>query len=371
MNRLDIAKIGMVTNAIWSDIDNDGKPDLIVTGEWMPLTVFRNTGKGFTNITATSGLSASGGWWQSIVAGDFDNDGDMDYIVGNWGLNSPYQASAAHPMMVCYKDFDKDGNIDPVLSYYEDGDDYPAHSWDNMVMQMPMVRKKMPYYHTYAAADMNFIFSIVDTTGMQRCFCNELRSAYLENLGHGQFKLHLLPIQAQISPLFGMIAEDLNHDGNLDLITVGNFYGTEVVTGRYDASVGSVFLGDGKGNFSPVTLAHSGFMVDGDAKALARLELSGNQSMMLASQNGDSLKVLKDQSGKNLKRITIGEQETSAKIFLKDGRIRKTEFAYGSAYLSQSSRSLVVTPDIDRIEIYSGKELSRTMRDLSGTMHMK
>ncbi len=354
--------IGLVTSAIWSDIDNDGKPDLLVTGEWMPPTVFRNTGKGFTNITASSGLSSSGGWWQSIVAGDFDNDGDIDYVVGNWGLNSPYQASAAHPMMVCYKDFDKDGNIDPVLSYFEDGDDYPAHSWDNMVMQMPSVRKKMPHYHDYAAADMNYIFSIVDTAGMKRCFCNELRSAYMENLGHGQFKLHPLPIQAQISPLFGMIAEDLNHDGNLDLITVGNFYGTEVVTGRYDASVGSVFLGDGKGNFAPVTLPASGFLVDGDAKALTRIELGGNQSLMLASQNGDSLKILKDLSGRNLKRVTIGAGENSAKFFLRDGRIRKTEFAYGSSYLSQSSRTLVITPDIIRIDMYKGSIMSRSIQ---------
>jgi hypothetical protein len=358
-----LRNIGMVTSALWTDIDNDGRPDLILTGEWMPLTIFRNTGNGFKNITATDGLAQSSGWWQSIVAGDFDNDGDMDYVVGNWGLNSPYKASEQHPMMVCYKDFDNDGKLDPVLSYYEDGDDYPVHSWDNMVLQMPFVRKKMPYYHNYAATSMNRFFAMVDTAHMERCYCNHLQSAYLENLGNGKFRLHDLPIQAQISPLLGMIAEDLNHDGNPDLVTVGNFYGTEVAIGRYDASVGAVFLGDGKGNFVPQTPDRSGFVVDGDAKALGRLEGAGGQSLFLASQNGDSLKILKDQTGLRCTRLPTTADEVYAKIFLKDGRVRKTEFYFESGYLSQSSRTLVITPDIDKIELYktSGR-LSRTVK---------
>jgi hypothetical protein len=185
----------------------------------------------------------------------------------------------------------------------------------------------------------------------------------MENRGNGQFVLHELPVQAQVSPLFGMIAEDLNHDGNLDLITIGNFYGTEVVTGRYDASVGSVFLGDGKGHFAPQTLDKTGFVVDGDAKALSRLEMSGNQSLLLASQNGDSLKIVKDGTGKYLKRLSLAPGETNAKIYLTGGRIRKTEFYYGSGYLSQSSRTLVVTPEIEKIEFYQdGNRLTRTLK---------
>jgi hypothetical protein len=348
-----LRKLGMVTSALWTDINNDHKPDLMVVGEWMPISVFKNTGGRLINITEQSNLSNTEGWWQSIISGDFDNDGDIDYVIGNWGLNSPYTASIKNPMTVCYKDFDKDGNIDAILSYHEEGEDYPAHSWENVVQQMPGIRKKIPNYHSFSGTTTDKLLSILDTSNMKKAYCRTLHSIYLENMGNGKFQLHDLPNQAQFAPTFGMMAEDLNQDGKLDLVTVGNFYGTEVVIGRYDASIGLALFGDGKGGFMPVSTKESGFCVNGDAKALTRVELAGNKSLILASQNGDSLKIFSDQTDVGFERLKIDPSETSALIHFKNGSSRKTEFYYGNGYLSQSSRTLVITPDISRIELYS------------------
>jgi hypothetical protein len=197
---------------------------------------------------------------------------------------------------------------------------------------------------------------------MKTSYCRTLKSVYMENLGNGKFRLRDLPQRAQFAPVFGMMAEDLNHDGKLDLVSVGNFYGTEVVVGRYDASIGSVLLGDGKGGFTPVSVKESGFSVDGDAKALSRLE-SGKHSLILASQNADSLKIFIDQTGEGYKRIIINKMEASAMIYFKNGSRRKNEFYYGDTYLSQSSRTMLVTPDISHIEFYkTNGKISRTLK---------
>jgi enediyne biosynthesis protein E4 len=358
-----LRKLGMVTSALWTDIDNDHKPDLLVVGEWMPISIFKNSGGKLINVTDQSALSNSQGWWQSIQGGDFDNDGDMDYVIGNWGLNSPYTASVENPMTVCYKDFDKDGNIDAILSYHEEGVDYPAHAWDNMVLQMPGIRKKIPNYHTFSGTTTDKLLGILDTSGMKKSYCRTLQSVYLENLGNGKFQLHNLPIRAQFAPIFGMMAEDLNHDGNLDLVTIGNFYGTEVVIGRYDASIGLTLFGNGKGGFTPVSVKESGVCVYGDAKALSRIESVGNKSLVLASQNGDSLKIFSDNTDTGFERLKIEKQEMAAVIHFKNGTSRKNEFYYGNGYLSQSSRTLVITPDISRIELYTGNgKLTRSLK---------
>lgn len=350
----DLQNIGIVTSALWTDIDNDNKPDLIITGEWMPITVFKNDGKKFINSTMPSGLAESNGLWQSLVAGDFDNDGDMDYIAGNWGLNCPYSCSNEKPMSLCYQDFDKNGTIDPIMSYYEDGENYPVVSLDYITEQLPILKKQFLHYADYATAPTKKILAIFKTTPPPTLYCKTLASAFIENKGNGKFEIKKLPPQAQVAPLFGMMAIDVNNDDNLDFVGVGNFYWTDVVIGKYDALKGLTMLGDGKGNFKPLSLQQSGFMVDNDARALARVETINNRSLFIISQVLDSVKIFKSNDVSNLKRIYPAQNETYAVLYMDGNKKRKLELSYGSGYLSQSSRSVITGAGINKVQLYNG-----------------
>ena len=324
----------------------------IFTGEWIPITVYKNDGIKLTNSTVHSGLGETNGLWQSLVAGDFDNDGDIDYIAGNWGLNCPYSCSKEKPMSLSYQDFDKNGTIDPIMSYYEDGENYPVVSLDYMVEQLPFLKKKFLQYSEYASAPMNKIFESFKVKTAPTLYCNTLASVFIENKGNGKFEIKKLPQDAQISPLFGMISMDVNNDGNLDLIAVGNFYWTDVVIGKYDALKGLTMLGDGHGNFKPLSLNQSGFIVDADARALARIETKNNQSLFIVSQVLDSIKMFKQQDAVLSKRIIPKQNESYAFLYLDEQKKQKLELGYGSGYLSQSSRSIVISSAIKKVEFY-------------------
>jgi len=350
-----LQKIGIVTGALWTDVDNDNQPDLMITGEWMPVTVFKNDRKNFSNITSQSGLSESNGLWQSLVAGDFDNDGDMDYIACNWGLNCPYQCSREKPMNICYQDFDKNGTTDPIMSYYEDGQNYPVVSLDYMVEQLPVLKKQFLNYADYAKATTEKILEVFKTTSPPTLTCKTLASAFIENKGNGKFEIKKLPQQAQIAPLFGIQTIDINHDGNLDLMAVGNFYWTDVVIGKYDALKGLTMLGDGKGNFKPLNLNQSGFIVDADARALARVETKNNRSLFVISQVLDSVKLFRQNNAVASKRIYPNQNESYAVLYLDGNKKQKLELSYGSGYLSQSSRSVIISPAIKQVEFYDNR----------------
>ena len=350
-----LQNIGIVTSAVWTDFDNDNKIDLIITGEWMPITVFKNDGKKLVNITAKAGLGDTNGWWQSIVAGDFDNDGDIDYIVGNWGLNTPYYCSIERPMSICYQDFDKNGIIDPIMCYYEDGINYPAAPLDYITDQIPMLKKKFLHYSSYASASAEEIIGSFNVKSPPTLYCKTLASVFLENKGNGKFEIKRLPQQAQVAPLFGTISMDVNNDGNLDLIGVGNFYWSDVTIGKYDAMKGITLLGDGHGNFKPLTLQQSGFVVDNDARALARVETKNNQSLFVISQVLDSLKIFKTNTKNNFKRIYPKASEIYAVLGLLGGKKRKLELNNTSGYLSQSSRSVVIDKEIKYVEFYDSR----------------
>ncbi len=294
-----LRKIGMVTSALWADMDDDGQSDLLLAGEWMPLSLFRNQHGKLTNVTAKSALKDTEGWWQSMIAADFDRDGDMDLIAGNWGLNNPYHASVDKPISLCYKDFDGNGKIETILSYYDQDESYPAPAWDFLLDQMPAFRKKIPSYRAYASTTTEELLHFVDTKGMEILYTRTLASTYFENLGNGKFNARQLPMQTQLAPLSAMLVDDVNHDGHLDLLGVGNFYATEVVVGRYDAATGFVMLGDGKGNFKLLPLNQTGFVVEGDAKAIRKIKTAAHKSLFLVAQNSDSLKVFVEARGKS------------------------------------------------------------------------
>jgi hypothetical protein len=291
-----LANLGMITDALWSDFDQDGKPDLVLSGEWMPVTFFRNMGNNFTEVK-TTGIEQHIGWWNSLTAGDFDNDGDVDYVAGNIGLNSPFKATAAEPMVIYSKDLDDNGKLDPMVFCYikaEDGTKklFPMHTRDDLVSQLISIRKRYPTYKAFGKASLNDLWSTTDRENAITLKANHLATSYIENKGKGSFTITSLPLEAQAAPVYGMLAEDVDNDGNLDLLLVGNDYGMEPGGGRHDAFIGLTMKGDGKGKFSSLPVTQSGFFVHGDAKGLATIHTAKGDDLFIATQNQDSVKVL-------------------------------------------------------------------------------
>lgn len=355
---------GMITDALWTDVDNDGAVDLMVVGEWMPVRFFKNTGNGFTEVK-NSGLENNLGWWNSIAAGDFDNDGDMDYIVGNLGLNSTYQAASDEPMTLFAKDLDNNGSLDAMVFCYIKGADglrkpFPMHTKDDLSSQLVAMRKKYPTYTAYGTATMNDLWTASERIGAIKKTANEMQSAYIENKGNGQFAFHPLPLPAQTAPVYGTIPEDVNGDGNLDLLLVGNDYGMEPYSGRHDAFNGLCLLGDGKGNFAELPLSQSGFFVKGDAKGLARLH-TATEDLWIATQNGDSVMAYRQPSAASFvaRWIELKPDDFCADVVYADGRKRHAEFYYGGGYLSQSSRTFAIEKRMKAVTITNFKGQKR------------
>jgi hypothetical protein len=359
----ELKNIGMVTDALFTDFDNDGKVDLIVVGEWMPITFFKNTGKGFEKIK--TGIEDHVGWWNSITAGDFDNDGDIDYIAGNLGLNTNYTCSSSEPLTIIAKDIDGNGSLDAMVFCYMKAEDgtmkpFPMSAKGDMESQVISTRKKYPTYKAYGAATMDDIWNAKDREGAIMLQANYMSTSYIENEGNGHLKIKSLPLEAQVAPVYGMMSEDIDGDDNLDVLMVGNDYGMEPYSGRHDAFNGLCLKGDGKGNFQAMSVAQSGFYVPGDAKALAKIHDVKGEELYVATQNQDSVIVYaKSVNNKNAKWINLQSEDFSADIFYKNSTKKHIEFYYGNTYLSQSSRKFELTDDMTKIVITNFKGVKR------------
>ncbi len=353
----DLQRAGMVTSALWTDYDNDGWIDLIVAGEFMPISFFHNERGKFVNMTNSTGLASTSGWWNSLTSGDFDHDGDTDYLAGNLGLNSRYQGTPNEPLCIYAKDFDNTGSIDPVVSMYIQGKKHVAHSWDDLVKQMNVIRTRFRTYQPYAKATFEKSFLESELSSAYTVCSERFESSYIENLGGGKLRIKALPLLTQVAPIYGIITDDFDHDGNLDALLVGNSYSTEVSTGRYDAFIGVYLRGDGNGNFVVVPVNKSGFFVDGDAKGLAALRLNNGQQVILAANNSGNLKA--HVTGKEGKYFRATRDDSYAIITLKNGKTYKHEFYYGSTYLSQSSRTITINDKIDSVIVYDFKGKKR------------
>jgi enediyne biosynthesis protein E4 len=356
-----LSDIGIVNDALWTDIDNDGKVDLLIAGEFMPLTIFKNNGGTLARLTGT-GLEKYSGWWNSVTAGDFDNDGDIDYVAGNLGNNNLYKASEKMPLRVYAKDFDGNGSVDAVLSCYllsEEGDrkEFPVHFWEELNSQSPKFRRQFKYYKKFGRATLDQILSEADRKDAVVLTTNWTNTSYIENQGNGKFVVKALANRVQTAPVNGMISIDVNADGYLDVLMVGNDYGNEVNMGRYDAFTGALLLNDGKGNFSYQTVKQSGFKVPGDAKALVQLT-SPNGALIVSTQNRDSLQAFTT----NLRYKTIfraNQSDVYAEIEFNNGTKSRVEFYFGSGYLGQSARALPITQNILSLTVFDQKGISR------------
>ena len=344
-----LSNIGMVSSALWSDYDNDGWNDLIITGEFMPITFIKNeNGKSFHSPFT---IDHSQGWWNSIVAGDFDNDGDIDYVAGNLGLNSRHKASPDKPLCIYAKDYDKNGLIDPVMCYFVNGENYIYPTRDEMIKQIASMRVRFASYKDYAKADFKESFTpdeIKDAYVVKsECF----ESSYFENTGNGKFVRKSLPAEAQFAPVFGMLTGDYNGDGNLDVLMAGNSYATEASTGRYDAMTGLLLAGDGKGNFKPVNSAATGFKADGDVKSLAKIFSVDGTEIILVGNNSGKMEAYQLNKNQTI-NIAVKSTDAYAVIHKKNGQSYRQEFYFGSNYLSQTSRMLQVGKDVTSVIIY-------------------
>jgi hypothetical protein len=255
----ELKNIGLVCDALFTDFDGDGKTDLVLAGEWMPVTFLKNVNGKFKNVTAASGVADKAGWWNSVVAGDFRHTGRTDYIVGNVGLNTLYQASEEYPAYVTAKDFEGNGNYDAIPSIFlpdvsTNGTrkEFPALGRDDMIKEMISIKRRFTSYKAFATSTMDSIITPAMRKDALRLKATQLQSCYLRNDGNGKFTMIPLPLQAQVSVVNGMIADDFDGDGNLDVLINGNDFGTEVSVGRYDALNGLLLKGDGKGNFQPL-----------------------------------------------------------------------------------------------------------------------
>ncbi|MBM1106855.1 VCBS repeat-containing protein [Aurantibacter crassamenti] len=286
---------GMVTDAVWADIDNDEQKDLIIVGEFMPIRIFKNN-KGELKELENTNILNSEGWWNTIEAADFDNDGDIDFVLGNFGLNSQLKASPEEPVSVYAKDFDGNGSIDPILCSYKMGKEYPEWSKDDLVGQLSGLKAKYINYSDYAEAQITDIFSTEELKDAQVLKAVNFSSSYVENLGDYKFDLKPLPNVAQFAPIYSILPNDFNNDGNLDILLAGNFFGNRVKYGRYDASKGDILLGDGQGNFSAITNEKSGLNLNGEVRDIISVKNYSGIEMVLFARNNAAVKVYKKEN---------------------------------------------------------------------------
>lgn len=274
---------GMVTDALWTDINGDSRPDLMVVGEWMPVRVF--TMKDTKLEEVTGGLENSEGWWNVISAADMDNDGDIDFVAGNYGLNSQIKVSPTEPATIYTKDFDNNGTIDPILCYFLEGKSYPMAWKDDLIGQLPKLKGKFIRYSDYASATISDIFSSEEMKDASILTAQTFRTSYIENLGNNQFRIRALPIEAQVSPVYAIALKDINADQYPDILLTGNLLGTRVQLGSYDGNHGVILEGNGEGNFSPVPPSLTGLKIKGEVRDMLFAEDSEGEILIILRNN--------------------------------------------------------------------------------------
>jgi hypothetical protein len=286
----ELEHVGMVTDALWYDVDRDGRLDLVLVGEWMPITVFRNAGGTRPEGTrlerlAVRGLEKSHGWWNRIVAGDFTGDGRVDFVAGNLGLNSRLRATEGEPATMYVKDFDRNGFAEQIVSYYNQGVSYPLPLRDDLIKTLPYLKARYLNYKDYARKTVTDIFSADELKDAVLKQVYTFATTLVKNNGDGSFTLVPLPTEAQTAPVYGILAQDFDRDGTLDLLLAGNFDGVKPEIGRMSASYGLFLRGGGAGSFTPVRVAESGFFVPGQARDIQRIRTRQGDAYVVTRNN--------------------------------------------------------------------------------------
>ncbi|MCG8308346.1 MAG: VCBS repeat-containing protein [Cytophagales bacterium] len=281
----ELLEIGLVTDAVWSDFDADHDLDLIVTGEWMPITVFENVNGKFVNATEKLGLEEEVGWWFGIEKADFDKDGDDDYVVGNLGENYKFKAGYDAPFTLHYTDYDNNGKGDIILGYFNFGRHFPVKGRSASIRQIPILRERYPTYDQFARSTLSEVYGEEQLGKALKYSAKTFSSKCLINKGNGNFDRIDLPVEAQLAPVNDFIIDDFDSDGNEDILLAGNLYGTEIETMRGDAGLGLFLLGSGRGTFKAIEPHKSGLYLHNDVKHLAPIVISGKPAFISANNN--------------------------------------------------------------------------------------
>ena len=288
-----LSEAGMVSSAAWTDYDHDGKLDLIVAGEWMPVRVFHQENGKFVDRTKEAGLSDTNGWWNSVAAVDLRGNGRQDLVLGNLGLNSYLRASRREPARLYINDFSHSGGLEQILTFYKNGVSYPLAGRDELVRAIPSLKSKYPSYKDFGASRIEDIFPAADLKSATVREAYTFASSVALNDGNGTFTVQQLPTEAQFAPIYASLAQDFDGDGHVDLLVGGNFYGVTPVLGRYDASYGLMLRGRGDGHFEPVDMETSGLVIEGQVRRIKSLRGANGQRLIAVARNNDKLEILR------------------------------------------------------------------------------
>ena len=278
---------GMVTDACWTDLNKDGYADLMLVGEWMPISFFiNNKGK----LETKKEIPNSSGWWNTITQSDLDKDGNMDFVLGNWGLNSRFKASGDKPMRLYINDFDGNGTSESIITYYwPEGKSFVYPSKSDMTSQLPALRKKFLYYKDFAGKTMEDLFDADAVNKSQQYETEELQTAVLWGKGNSEVELKPLPVIAQVAPVYAIIANDFDRDGNMDLFLAGNMYDVKPDVGRLDANDGILLKGDSKRNFQALPYSKTGIHVKGQVRDAVSINTGVNKQAIILGRNNSTL----------------------------------------------------------------------------------
>lgn len=281
----DLATMGMISHASFSDYDKDGDADLFVVGMWMSPRLFQNNKGSFKDVSKAAGLEGHEGWYNCVASADIDADGDIDYVVGNLGANSFYVDRKNNPIDIVYADFDENGSVDPIMSYMPNGVRMPARGKQVIQGHMPVLTRSYPLFRDYAAATTDDILSKTSVRPVDTLYVRSFASTIVRNNGAAGFSFEPLPEMAQLSPVMAILPMDVNADGAIDLVLAGNFLGAEGEIIGYDAGIGNVLLNDGTGHFTDVRTDSSGFTVPGDARNIAAIPWGSSQTLVIVARN--------------------------------------------------------------------------------------
>ena len=296
-----LSEAGMVSSAAWLDYDKDGKLDLIVAGEWMPVRVFHQESGRFVERTEEAGLSGTNGWWNSVTTADLRGTGHQDLVLGNLGLNSYLRAFPKAPARMYLGDFANNGTLQQLVTFYKNGVSYPVAGRDDLLRLNPPLRSRYPSYRDFGAAKVEDIFSAADVNKAEVREAYTFATAVAVNNGNGTFALRSLPAEAQLAPVFASVAEDFDGDGRTDLLLGGNFYGVTPMYGRYDASHGQLLRGSVDGRFTAVDMQSSGLAIQGEIRRMKALRGPNGERLIAVARNNDKLVILRARSSSAIK----------------------------------------------------------------------
>ena len=358
-----LTNIGMITDALWTDVDNDQWVDLLLAGEWMPITFLRNENGVFKDRTQGSGLESRVGWWNCLIPGDVDGDGDVDYVGGNFGQNMLFKVTEKTPVKVYGKDFDGNGGFDAIVSaYFKNTEgkfaEFPLHGRDDLSKQVIAFKDDFPFHKDLAVATMQEIFTPEQLKNALVLEANDLRTSLILNQGNGQFAIMPLADEAQLAPVYGGHIQDVDGDGIMDITLVGNDYGMELLTGRCDALNGLTLKGLENQSFRTMKLAESGLVASGDAKSMIRISIR-DLPYYIIGQNQGELLVYRKKNPTPQHSISLGPLDFRIH-YQYDGVDHTIEAYYGEGFISQSDRTkfLPIGASSVIVEDYQGNRKS-------------